>query len=119
MKNLNAELLAISPNKVEWAAKTVEEQGYSFPVLSDQGLQAASDYNLDYEVDEETREALRGFLKTELSTYNGDAGWQLPVPATYILDSNRVIQWVYANVDYKKRPSGARLVDLIKTLKRN
>jgi len=116
LRDLKTEIVAVSPNTPDWAAKTVEEYGYAFPILADVGLEMAEAYNLKYRVDEKTEEGLRKFLGTELDTYNAEGGWHLPVPATYIINSSGEIEWVYANVQYKQRPSGEHILEMIEHL---
>ena len=42
-------------------------------------------------------------LGIDIPAYNGDDTFVLPVPATYVVDSDGVIRYRFVNVDYTKR----------------
>ncbi|PYX69435.1 MAG: hypothetical protein DMG72_20880 [Acidobacteria bacterium] len=41
---------------------------------------------------------------------NGDDSWELPTPATYILDRDETVLYVSANEDYTERPEPAEIL---------
>ncbi len=45
------------------------------------------------------------YLKWELDVpaFNGDNSWELPVPATYLIDKDRVVRAAHVDKDYTKR----------------
>jgi peroxiredoxin len=47
---------------------------------------------------------------------NGDDSWELPIPATYIIDCNGTVLYASANEDYTDRPEPADVVRLLQTL---
>jgi peroxiredoxin len=46
---------------------------------------------------------------------NGDDSWELPIPATYILDDDGTILYASANEDYTERPEPAAILDFLKS----
>jgi peroxiredoxin len=44
---------------------------------------------------------------------NGDEVWELPIPATYILDRDRTVFYASANEDYTERPEPDEIVDIL------
>ena len=49
-------------------------------------------------------------LGLDLSKVNGDERWELPVPATFIVDSNREIVFASTEPDYRTRAEPADVV---------
>ena len=41
---------------------------------------------------------------------NGDESWELPIPATYILDRNGSVLFSSVNADYTERPEPAEIL---------
>ncbi len=67
-----------------------EKHGLAFPVLSDRGLKVAGEFGLVYTLPLE----LRGFFREggiDLTMYNGDGSWKLPMPATYVTDHDGIV----------------------------
>ena len=50
-----------------------------------------------------------------LPRVNGDDTWELPIPATYILDRDRTVLYANANPDYTDRPEP---LDILATLEK-
>jgi len=48
---------------------------------------------------------------------NGDDSWELPIPATFILDCDGRIRSVSANEDYTERPEPADIVAALRSTK--
>jgi peroxiredoxin len=83
-----------------------------FPLLADAGNQVARKFGLIYRVPA-AQEAIyrRAFVNLPLA--NGDDSWELPIPATYIIDRDGTILYASANEDYTERPEPAEIVALL------
>jgi peroxiredoxin len=46
---------------------------------------------------------------------NGDESWELPIPATYILDSDGTVLYASADEDYTERPEPDHIVAALQT----
>ncbi|MBT3911965.1 MAG: AhpC/TSA family protein [Rhodospirillaceae bacterium] len=104
-----AKLVAISPEIPDDPLTPGEIDSLSFEVLSDPGNTVARKFGLVYEVDSDTRSEFEG-LGLDLSKVNGDERWELPVPATFIVDSNREIVFASTEPDYRTRAEPADVV---------
>jgi peroxiredoxin len=117
-----ASLVAISPQTVHQNYLMADQHRLQFPLLSDAGNAVARQFGLSYRVPEYQQEVYRKAF-VNLPFVNGDASWELPVPATYILkprrgpDGTGQIQGevVFAGVspDYTDRPEPTQIVDLL------
>jgi len=109
-----AKLVAISPQKAEWAQATVARLGLTFPVLVDPGCRTAEKFGLAYDVEGDLRD---WFLRqgVDLEAYNGDElPWRLPMPSRFVvLVGGRLLQ-AEAFEDYRERADvGETLMKLI------
>ena len=84
----------------------------TFPVLSDLGNEVARAYGLVFTVPESIRPHYEKF-GIDLPATNGDDSFELPVPATYVIDSGGTIRWAHVDLDYTKRAEPA---DVLKAL---
>ena len=76
--------------------------GLSFPILSDIDNRVAKEFGLTFNVPMELRDVYLSF-GIDLERYNGNPSWELPMPATYIIDTNGKIASRKVNVDHTKR----------------
>lgn len=80
-----------------------------FPLLSDPGNTCARQLDLVFSIEPEVREIYRG-KGLDLSEYNGDTSWELPVTAVFVIDANRKILYAWAESDYTQRPDPGELL---------
>jgi len=99
---LGARLVAVSPQNPDNSLSTAEANALSFEVLSDVGNHVARDYGLAYTLPVELQEALTSVNKI-LPEINGDGGWDLPVPATFVIDADGRIALAHLDIDYRER----------------
>ncbi|HEY2020955.1 peroxiredoxin-like family protein [Paraburkholderia sp.] len=97
-----ARLVAISPQLSDGSLNTAQTNALTFDVLSDAGNSVARRFGLVYALPEDLRDALRSNNKA-LPAINGDASWELPVPATYVIAPDGRITLASIEVDYRKR----------------
>jgi peroxiredoxin len=97
----------ISPQTIRHSFFMYDQHKPRFPLLSDAGNQVARQFGLVYHVPNtppaDQQEIYRRVF-INLHNTNGDPSWELPIPATYILDSDATILYASANPDYTERP---------------
>jgi peroxiredoxin len=81
----------------------------------DLGLGVARDYGLTFQLPEALQRLYREVLTIDLGRFNGDESWQLPIPATFVLDQAGVIVFASADPDYTTRPEPSDVVEAIPT----
>jgi peroxiredoxin len=104
-----AALVAISPQTVKHTYFMRDQHQLRFPLLSDAGNQVARKFGLVYRVTPEQEEIYRRVF-INLPNTNGDQSWELPIPATYILDRDTTVVYASANPDYSERPEPAEIL---------
>ena len=115
IKELGAQLVAISPQTPDNSLSTTERDELSFEVLSDQGNQVAKEFGLVFTVPEELRPIYQGF-GIDLPAHNGDETFELPIPATYVIDSNGTIVQAFVEADYTKRLDPEEIIATLRNL---
>src|SRR5579863_8737742 len=112
IKRAQASLVAISPQTVQQSFFMADQHKLGFPLLSDPGNHVARQFGLVYRVPDYQQEVYRRvFIKLPFT--NGDESWELPVPATYIVDRDGTILYASANEDYTERPEPADIVQAL------
>jgi peroxiredoxin len=107
-----ASLAAISPQTVKQSYFMHDQHKLRFPLLSDAGNKTARQFGLTYRVPA-AQEAVYRRAFVNLPFTNGDDSWELPIPATYILDRNSTVLFASANEDYTERPEPADILKLL------
>ncbi|MFK8182419.1 MAG: peroxiredoxin-like family protein [Phormidesmis sp.] len=114
-QQVNAQLVAISPSLPTKALTMQEKHELAFPVLSDVGNKVARSYGLVFTLDAALRPLYKGF-GLDIPGHNGDESYELPVPATYVIDTTGIVRYAYANADYTQRAEPAEVLAAVKAL---
>jgi len=102
-------LAAISPQTVQQSFFMRDQHKLRFPLLSDAGNIVARQLGLTYRIPDDQKAVYqRAFVN--LPFVNGDASWELPIPATYIIDRDGTVLYASANEDYTERPEPEDIV---------
>ena len=115
IESLGANLVAISPQLPEKSLSTAEENKVSFELLSDLGNKVAREFGLVFALPE-SLQALYKKFGIDVATANGDDSYELPIAATYVIDSDGTIVHVFVDTDYTKRLEPAEVVEVLKKL---
>ena len=114
IEDLGASLVAVSPETPDSSLSTAEKNELAFEVLSDDGNAVAREFGLVFTVDPELRPIYDTF-GIDIPGHNGDDSYEIPVPATYVIDTDGTILDAYVDADYTKRMEPD---DVIQALKR-
>ena len=109
IKDVGAALVAISPQTVRQSYFMHDQHKLRFPLLSDAGNAVARQFGLTYRVPA-PQEAVYRRAFVNLPFTNGDESWELPIPATYVVDRDGTIIFASANEDYAERAEPAEIV---------
>ncbi|WP_199617673.1 peroxiredoxin-like family protein [Paenibacillus alkalitolerans] len=110
-----AQLLAVSPLTPDHTLTVQEKNELSFHVLSDLGNQVAQKYLLKFKLPDYLHEIYRS-LGFGLDGFNGDDSWELPVPATYLIDKQGIIRLASVDPDYKTRMEPGEVLNVLRSL---
>ncbi len=107
------QLLALCPDLPDSTMSTAERQGIAFPMLSDTGNVVARSYGLVYELPQAVAELYRGI---NLPAYTGNRRMELPLAATYLIDSEGVIRYAHVGADYRQRAEPDEVIRQLRQL---
>lgn len=113
IEQAGARFLAISPQTVKQSYFMHDQHKLRFPLLSDAGNKVARQFGLTYRVPA-AQEAVYRRAFVNLPFTNGDDSWELPIPATYIVDRDNTILYASANEDYTDRPEPSDLLERLR-----
>jgi peroxiredoxin len=103
IEQAGATLAALSPQTVQQSFFMRDQHKLHSPLLSDAGNKVARQFGLTYRVPDEQKTVYqRAFVN--LPFVNGDDSWELPIPATHIIDRDGTVLYASANEDYTERP---------------
>lgn len=102
-------VVGVTPQTDANIQKTADRHHTSFSMIHDKDYAIMKAYNVDYKVNEEQMAAFQKY-HVDLTKFNGNADYILPVPATYIINKNGTIIYVQFNKDYTHRASVADLL---------
>jgi peroxiredoxin len=109
------QIVAIMPDREQFAAKLKAESNAKFPILSDIDNGYALSLNLAIWVGEEMEQFMNAAGRN-LALYQGnEAAWLLPIPATFVVARNGRIAARFIDPDFRKRMA---IGDLLYALRR-
>jgi peroxiredoxin len=112
-----ASLVAISLQTAPNSRKTQRQNGLGFPILGDHGGEVAAQFGVRWTLPDYLREVHKA-LGADLTLFNGDDSWTLPMPARYVVAADRTIAYAEVNADYTRRPDPSALFPVLEQLRR-
>jgi peroxiredoxin len=112
IEQAGASLIAISPQTLKQSFFMHDQHKLRFPLLSDAGNKVARQFGLTYRVPP-PQEAVYRRAFVNLPFTNGDESWELPIPATYIVDRDGTVIYASANEDYTERPEPSEIMRML------
>ena len=105
MENPDRSLTVAQKNKVE------------FTVLSDPNFDVARKFGIVYEMPKDTSELYKS-RGLDVAKYNSMEKAELPLSATYIVNSKGKIVYAFLDPDFKKRAEPAVIIETLSKIKR-
>jgi peroxiredoxin len=118
LQALGASLVAVSPQTPDNSLSTAEKHDLAYPVLSDGGLHVARAYGVAFDLPAELVEMYKRQWNNDLVKWNGEGGWSLPIPATYVIGQDARIALARVDPDYRERLEPDAVLARLRTLDR-
>ena len=115
IESFGAQLVAVSPNLPDKSLSAAEKNDLTFEVLSDVRNHVAREFGLLFTLAENLRPIYESF-GIDIPAFNGDDSFELPMPATYVIDTNGIITHVFVDPDYTRRLEPTEIVEIIKNM---
>jgi peroxiredoxin len=111
IRAIGGQIVAIMPETQKYAGQFKSEFGAPFSVLTDLDNGYALSINLAIWLGTEIQQLL-SYL--DLSSFHGNDGWVLPIPATFVVGRDGLVKARFVDPDFRKR---MEIDDLIAALK--
>jgi len=108
-----AQVVAITPEQKEGVDSTIRKTGVIFPILSDEDMKVANNYQVAFNVDDRTVSRYK-MAGVDLLKTNGQKVAMLPVPAVYIINKEGTVTYRYFDENYRNRVSVAEILKNVK-----
>ncbi len=115
---LGASLVAISPELPDRALATADSNALTFPVLVDQGNAVARRFRLTHEIAPEVVRYQLG-NGNNVPAFNGTDAAEVPLPATYVVGTDGVVQYAFVDADYTRRADPDAVIGVLRRLAAN
>lgn len=113
LREHGALFIAISPQSIRQNDFTVTQHELPFPVLRDEKASVAAAFGAGYTVPASYRDYYRSIL-VNIPFINDEDSWRLPVPATFVIGQNGVVQWSSGFADFRVRPEPEEALGVLK-----
>ncbi len=97
------QIVAIMPEREQFAAEFKSEGHAAFPVLTDMDNGYAMSLNLAVWLGEEMEQLMRDRLDRDIPYFQGNQSWILPIPATFIVGRDGKVKTRFIDPDYRRR----------------
>jgi peroxiredoxin len=111
---LGAQVVAISPETSAWAAELKTDAKAPFHVLSDLDGGYALELNLLFWLGDEMRQGMSE-AGIDLVRFQDNDTWMLPIPATFIVDSDGRVLARFIDPDYRRRMEVEDLIEALRS----
>ncbi|MBK5243374.1 redoxin domain-containing protein, partial [Clostridium sp.] len=108
IKAQGANLVAISPELPDTSLTLIDKHNLEFEILTDTDNSIARELGIVFKLDKDLLALYKSF-GVDLATAQGNENGELPLPATFVVDTNGIVILADFNIDYSKRlePSDA------------
>ena len=115
LKELNATIVAITPQLAEASRSLIEKQKISFDLMSDPGNAYAAELGLRFKLPDDLKAVYLSF-GNDLAVRNGEGSWTLPMPGRFVIDRRGTVRAADVDPDYERRPEPQKTIDDVKAL---
>jgi peroxiredoxin len=117
IESRGATLVAISQQTAPNSRKSQRQNGLGFPILGDHGGEIAAQFGVRWTLPDYLREVQKA-LGADLTQFNGEDSWTLPMPARYVIAQDGTIAYAEVNADYTRRPEPSAIFPVLEQLGR-
>lgn len=110
LKDADINVVAVSPEKPEKLVKTQKKTEATFTLVHDRDYVFAKAFDVLFRPDRKTLGVYNTMLRADLKNAHSDDSQQLPVPATFLIDTDGTVLWKHVDPDYKNRASVSSII---------
>lgn len=111
------QIAAISPEKPEFQKVMAKKTKAEFSLLYDEDDKIAQKYGVAFEPKKAELLIYNTLLGAKLKETHPGESQRLPIPATYVIDTNQTIIWRHFDPNYKNRATVRSIINALKSIK--
>src|SRR5438477_788568 len=112
-----ASLLAVSPQSPDHSLSIAEKAELGFDVLSDVDQAVIRAYRVQFTAPADLQDLHVNAFDADLRDHTANHSWQLPVPATFVIDRAGVVRAGRVSADYRTRMEPADIIAALDKLR--
>jgi peroxiredoxin len=116
IKSRGAALIAISPQSPDHSLSVTEKAGLTFDVLSDARQEVIMAYRVQFTIPADIKDLHLNVFGNDPSAQTADGSWNLPIPATFVIDPAGIIRARHVSADYTTRMDPAQIESALDAL---
>jgi peroxiredoxin len=105
-----------SPQSLDRSRRQATAGKLKFNLLVDKDNEIGKAFGLIYTFPEDLKNVYLKAFKLDIQAVNEASGWQLPIPARFVIDGSGVIRDVKTDPDYRYRPEPSEVFDIAKKI---
>ncbi len=111
-KEHKAQLIAVSPQTPDHSTQTVKDARLSFTVLSDAKNQVAKSFGVVHTLPQSIQATYMA-AGVDLADFNGDNSGELPLPATFVINTQGKIIYRFVDSDFRRRAKPEEILEAL------
>ena len=115
LKAAGGTMIAITPEKPSKVEDTVDDNNVEFRVFSDANFEAADGFEIRDTLGVGAKAKYAGF-GVNVGGWNASDTWELPHPATFVIDRDGIIRFRHVDTDYTVRADPTQVIEVVKNL---
>jgi len=110
-------LVALTPDTGSHFAQTKRRHALTYEILSDVDGAVGLQFGVLFRAPAAYRELLVE-LGIDLEERHGNAGWFIPIPATFVVAQSGTIRYAFVNIDFTRRAEPEEIIEVLRGLSR-
>ncbi len=115
LKELNAAMVAITPQIAEKSMEMVRKHKLTFDMLSDPGMAYLTQLRIKFRIADEVIKIYDGF-GIDVPAANGDDSYNLPMPTRLVVSQDGIVRAADIDPNHTVRPEPQKTLDDVKAL---
>jgi peroxiredoxin len=116
VKELGAQIITVHPQDLSVSRNVAIKYQLGYQVLSDVTQQVIEDYKIKYSIGDAVKKLFLDTFNLDLEKANANGMWNLPVPASFIIDRDGTIKARHFSHDYTYRIEPSDILTALKAL---
>lgn len=115
IREAGGNFVAISPETPDNSLSTIEKNELAYPVLTDAHNAVAREFGVVFTLQDDLAAIYND--RFDLNGHNGDESNELPLAATYVIDTDGTIRYAFLSHDYRDRAEPSEVIDALRAIR--